>query len=131
MPIHPKWQLEHFRSTVANKSELEVCVYLFLIDKHVYYSFHQIKSKPCASFFAQKYTVFTMGGTVPLRPVNIIFPESYSSGAISCQYLPAFSHIFQIGANGTWVHTCRGVAKSNATTYFFLFNSLRESKNIV
>ena len=31
-----KFELENFRSTVANKSELEVCLYIFFpIDKHV------------------------------------------------------------------------------------------------
>ena len=33
-------------------------------------------------FLRNKYTVFTMGGTVALRSVNKIFPESYSSAAI-------------------------------------------------
>ena len=28
-------ELENFRPTVANKSELEVCIYFFPIDKHV------------------------------------------------------------------------------------------------
>ena len=32
--------LENFRPTVANKSELEVCLYFFPIDKHVQYFFH-------------------------------------------------------------------------------------------
>ena len=32
-------------------------------------------------FVRNKYTVFTMGGTVALRSVNKIFPESYSSAA--------------------------------------------------
>ena len=34
-------------------------------------------------FVRNKYTVFTMGGTVALRSVNKIFPESYSSAASS------------------------------------------------
>ena len=32
-------------------------------------------------FLPNKHTVFTMGGTVALRSVNKIFPESYSSAA--------------------------------------------------
>ena len=32
-------------------------------------------------FVRNKYTVFTMGGTVALRSVNKKFPESYSSAA--------------------------------------------------
>ena len=30
-----KFELENFRPTVANKSELEVCLHFLLIDKHV------------------------------------------------------------------------------------------------
>ena len=32
-------ELENFRPTVANKSELEVCLYFFTIDKNVKYFF--------------------------------------------------------------------------------------------
>ena len=50
-------------------------------------NYGEIKSKPCASFMCNKYTVFTMGGTVALRSVNKIFPESYSSAASFIQDL--------------------------------------------
>ena len=33
-------------------------------------------------FVRNKYTIFTMGGTVALRSVNKNFPESYRSAAI-------------------------------------------------
>ena len=35
-----KFELENFRPTVANKSEPEVYLCIFPIDKHVLYSFH-------------------------------------------------------------------------------------------
>ena len=42
----------------------------------------EINEEPSATFKCNKYTVFSMGGTVALRSVNIIFfPESYSSAA--------------------------------------------------
>ena len=36
----------------------------------------EIKSKPCATFLRNKYTVFTMGGTVALRSVNNFFQRA-------------------------------------------------------
>ena len=33
--VGDKNELENFRPTVANKSELEVCLYFFPIDKHI------------------------------------------------------------------------------------------------
>ena len=41
IPVNSSWKiyrlhlLENFRPTVANQSELEVCLYFLLIDKHV------------------------------------------------------------------------------------------------
>ena len=34
--VGDKFELENYRSTVANKSELEVYLYFFPIDRHVY-----------------------------------------------------------------------------------------------
>ena len=36
-------------------------------------------------FLRNKYTAFTIGGTVAIRSVNIFFPESYSSAATTLQ----------------------------------------------
>ena len=33
--VGDKFEFENFRMTVANKSEVEVCLYFFPIDKHV------------------------------------------------------------------------------------------------
>ena len=66
----PKWQkfeLENFRPTVANKSELVVCLYFFPIDKHVLYIFHL----GCKN----------MEKLSPNRSLNNKFSESYSSAA--------------------------------------------------
>ena len=38
--VSDKFELENFRPTVANKSELEVCLYFFSIDEHFLYFFH-------------------------------------------------------------------------------------------
>ena len=38
--VSDKFKLENFRPTVANESELKVCLYFIPIDKHVYYFFH-------------------------------------------------------------------------------------------
>ena len=52
----------------------------FISDLHLTnYKYEEIKSKTCATFVSNKYTVFTMGGTVALRSVNKCFSESYSS----------------------------------------------------
>ena len=47
-------------------------------------------------FVRNKYTVFTMGGTVALRSVNTNFPESYSSAA-NANF--ALFQIFETGFN--------------------------------
>ena len=73
--------LENFRPTVANKSDLEVSLYFFPIDKHFIWDFHLTKYKNMEKlspnraqlFVRNKYTVFTMGGTVALRSVNNFF----------------------------------------------------------
>ena len=38
-----KFELENFRPTVANKSELEVCLYFFTIDIFFIWDFHLTK----------------------------------------------------------------------------------------
>ena len=79
--VSDKFKLENFRPTVANESELKVCLYFIPIDKHVYYFFlkgFHLKSKNMEKlspnhaqlFLYNKYTVFTVGGTVTLRSVN-------------------------------------------------------------
>ena len=48
-------------------------------------------SPNCAQLFVRnKYTVFTMDGTVALRSVNKIFSESYSSAARVLDILQTF-----------------------------------------
>ena len=37
--VGDKFELENIRPSVANKSELEVCLYFFQIDEHVLYNF--------------------------------------------------------------------------------------------
>ena len=94
--MHQKWQkfeLENFRPTVANKSELEVCLYFFPIDKHVLYIFHlgfspdkvriwKLSPNRAQLFLRNKYTDFTMGGTVALRSVN----NKFSGELQFCSY---------------------------------------------
>ena len=75
-------RLENFRSTVANKSELEVCLIFFPNRKTclVYFSseifpwqsknLEKLSSNRAQLFLRNKYTVFTMGGSVALRSVN-------------------------------------------------------------
>ena len=72
-----KFELENFRPTVANKSELEVCLYFSAIDKHACVVFfpseiftgkvkdlEKLSPNRAQLFLRNKYTDFTMGGTV-------------------------------------------------------------------
>ena len=38
--VGDKFEMENFRPTVANESEVEVCLYFLAMDKHVSYIFH-------------------------------------------------------------------------------------------
>ena len=74
-----KFKLENFRPTVTNKSELEdlfiffpnryTCLVLFSSEVFTWQSKNMEKSSPnrVQLFLRNKYTVFTIGGTVALR----------------------------------------------------------------
>ena len=92
--VDDKFKPENFRPTVANKSELEVCLYFFPINKHFQYFFssevftRQSKNMEKLSpnhgqlFLRNKYTVLTMIGTVSLPSVN----KNFSGELQFCSY---------------------------------------------
>ena len=81
--VGDKLELDVFRPTVANKFNRGLFIF-FPIDNmsniffHLGKKYEENNSKPCATLCS----VFTMGGTVALRSVNKLFPESYSSTAM-------------------------------------------------
>ena len=92
---------KHFRLKMGNKSELEVCLYFFPIDKNmssifssgifIWQSKNMKKLSPNRArlFVRNKYTVFTMGGTVALRSVN----KKISGELQFCSYICIYIYV--------------------------------------
>ena len=74
--VGDKFELENLRPSVAKKSELEVCLYVFPIDKHVLYYFHlgflPDKVKICKHNFCRRAIFRLFTGQVNNRFVKTV-----------------------------------------------------------